>query len=180
MHLTLWRQWLSLQIFLQQSFCSFTEKGASKKGIKIPAGVHQSFAHIKKGNKVCIHLIIASDFTTVHITAGNIWIFQRTYSTSTLYMSIADFSVLYLQTNMYCSYKCSVVNASGSCWMTINLFILRLKSCYDWIEKMNKLNFVNVFMYFTQNSYLNGIATLEDKEVDAWISNSKCCESVKR
>ncbi|NXX71238.1 HERC5 ligase, partial [Spizella passerina] len=42
------------------------------------------------------------------------------------------------------------------------------------------LNFVNVFMYFTQNSYLNGIATLDDKEVDAWISNSKCCESVKR
>ncbi|NWZ96306.1 HERC5 ligase, partial [Nesospiza acunhae] len=30
------------------------------------------------------------------------------------------------------------------------------------------------------NSYLNGIATLEDKEVDAWISNSKCCESIKR
>ncbi|NXQ10929.1 HERC5 ligase, partial [Peucedramus taeniatus] len=40
--------------------------------------------------------------------------------------------------------------------------------------------FVNVFMYFTQNSYLNGIATLEDKEVDAWISNSKHCESIKR
>ncbi|NXQ65233.1 HERC5 ligase, partial [Quiscalus mexicanus] len=42
------------------------------------------------------------------------------------------------------------------------------------------LNFVNVFIYFTQNSYLNGIATLEDKEVDAWISNSKCCERIKR
>ncbi|NWY27177.1 HERC5 ligase, partial [Pheucticus melanocephalus] len=42
------------------------------------------------------------------------------------------------------------------------------------------LNFVNVFMYFTQNSHLNGIATLEDKEVDAWISNSRCCESIKR
>ncbi|KAL9851152.1 putative E3 ubiquitin-protein ligase HERC4 isoform 1-T1 [Geothlypis trichas] len=60
---------------------SCQKKGVSKKGIKIPAGVHQSFAHIKKGNK---------------------------------------------------------------------------------------------------NSYLNGIATLEDKEVDAWISNSKCCKSVKR
>ncbi|XP_064272993.1 E3 ISG15--protein ligase HERC5-like isoform X1 [Passer domesticus] len=31
-----------------------------------------------------------------------------------------------------------------------------------------------------KNSYLNGIATLEDKEVDAWISNSKCRESIKR
>ncbi|XP_053795912.1 probable E3 ubiquitin-protein ligase HERC4 [Vidua chalybeata] len=31
-----------------------------------------------------------------------------------------------------------------------------------------------------KNSYLNGIATLEDKEVDAWISNSKCCRSIKR
>ncbi|NXM53505.1 HERC5 ligase, partial [Illadopsis cleaveri] len=45
--------------------------------------------------------------------------------------------------------------------------------CYNF-------NFVNVFMYFTQNSYLNGIATLEDKEVDAWISNSKCRESIKK
>ncbi|NXC88199.1 HERC5 ligase, partial [Cercotrichas coryphoeus] len=40
--------------------------------------------------------------------------------------------------------------------------------------------FVNVLMYFTQNSYLNGIATLEDKEVDAWISNSKCHEHIKK
>ncbi|KAM7021691.1 putative E3 ubiquitin-protein ligase HERC4 [Passerculus sandwichensis] len=31
-----------------------------------------------------------------------------------------------------------------------------------------------------KNSYLNGIATLDDKEVDAWISNSKCCDSIKR
>ncbi|RMC13728.1 hypothetical protein DUI87_08810 [Hirundo rustica rustica] len=31
-----------------------------------------------------------------------------------------------------------------------------------------------------KNSYLNGIATLEDKEVDAWISNSKCRESIKK
>ncbi|XP_062349831.1 E3 ISG15--protein ligase HERC5-like [Cinclus cinclus] len=31
-----------------------------------------------------------------------------------------------------------------------------------------------------KNSYLDGIATLEDKEVDAWISNSKCCESIKK
>ncbi|NXI28009.1 HERC5 ligase, partial [Sterrhoptilus dennistouni] len=45
--------------------------------------------------------------------------------------------------------------------------------CYNF-------NFVNVLMYFTQNSYLNGIATLEDKEVDAWISNSKCREIIKK
>ncbi|XP_016153364.1 PREDICTED: probable E3 ubiquitin-protein ligase HERC3 [Ficedula albicollis] len=31
-----------------------------------------------------------------------------------------------------------------------------------------------------KNSYLNGIATLEDKEVDAWISNSKCHEHIKK
>ncbi|NWY12947.1 HERC5 ligase, partial [Aphelocoma coerulescens] len=30
------------------------------------------------------------------------------------------------------------------------------------------------------NSYLNGIATLEDKEVDAWISKSKCWKSIKK
>ncbi|NXR24752.1 HERC5 ligase, partial [Cinclus mexicanus] len=54
----------------------------------------------------------------------------------------------------------------------------------DWIEKKNPICyifiFVNVLMYFTQNSYLDGIATLEDKEVDAWISNSKCLESIKK
>ncbi|NWI06801.1 HERC5 ligase, partial [Tichodroma muraria] len=39
---------------------------------------------------------------------------------------------------------------------------------------------ISFFMYFTQNSYLNGIATLEDKEVDAWISHSKRRESIKK
>ncbi|KFP69951.1 E3 ISG15--protein ligase HERC5, partial [Acanthisitta chloris] len=41
---------------------------------------------------------------------------------------------------------------------------------------------VIVFMHFTQNSYLNGTATLEDKEVDAWISNSssKHWEGIKK
>ncbi|NXB90830.1 HERC5 ligase, partial [Vidua chalybeata] len=56
--------------------------------------------------------------------------------------------------------------------------------CIQSVFKNNpicyNLNFVKVIMYFTQNSYLNGIATLEDKEVDAWISNSKCCRSIKR
>ncbi|NXC30677.1 HERC5 ligase, partial [Campylorhamphus procurvoides] len=33
-------------------------------------------------------------------------------------------------------------------------------------------NLVDVFMHFTQNSSLNGIATLEDKKVNEWISNS--------
>ncbi|NXO71286.1 HERC5 ligase, partial [Phainopepla nitens] len=45
--------------------------------------------------------------------------------------------------------------------------------CYNF-------HLVNVFMYFTQNSHLNRIATLEDKEVDAWISNSKPRESIKK
>ncbi|XP_063277626.1 probable E3 ubiquitin-protein ligase HERC3 isoform X2 [Prinia subflava] len=31
-----------------------------------------------------------------------------------------------------------------------------------------------------ENKNLNGIATLEDKEVDAWISNSRCHESIKK
>ncbi|NXG94287.1 HERC5 ligase, partial [Stercorarius parasiticus] len=33
-------------------------------------------------------------------------------------------------------------------------------------------NLINIFVHFTQNSYLNGIATLKDEDVDAWISNS--------
>ncbi|NXP05246.1 HERC5 ligase, partial [Thinocorus orbignyianus] len=39
-----------------------------------------------------------------------------------------------------------------------------------------------IFMHFTQNSYLNGIATLKDEEVDAWISNLSLqrWESVKK
>ncbi|NWU12321.1 HERC5 ligase, partial [Cephalopterus ornatus] len=41
---------------------------------------------------------------------------------------------------------------------------------------------LDVFMHFTQNSYLNGIATLEDKKVDEWISNSslKVPERIKK
>lgn len=37
-------------------------------------------------------------------------------------------------------------------------------------------------MYFTQNSCLNGIATLNDKDVDTWISNSSSqdWESIKK
>ncbi|XP_023781952.1 probable E3 ubiquitin-protein ligase HERC4 isoform X3 [Cyanistes caeruleus] len=31
-----------------------------------------------------------------------------------------------------------------------------------------------------KNSYLSRIATLEDKEVDAWVSNSKCRKSIKK
>ncbi|NXM51707.1 HERC5 ligase, partial [Gymnorhina tibicen] len=62
----------------------------------------------------------------------------------------------------------------------------RLKSsCNDWLEtKKNPIcynfNFVNVFMHFTQNLYLNGIATLEDEEVDAWISKSKRWKSIQK
>ncbi|KFZ63033.1 E3 ISG15--protein ligase HERC5, partial [Antrostomus carolinensis] len=43
-------------------------------------------------------------------------------------------------------------------------------------------NFVNIFMHFTQSFSLNGIATLKDKEVDAWISNSSTqhWESIKK
>ncbi|NWS54589.1 HERC5 ligase, partial [Chunga burmeisteri] len=43
-------------------------------------------------------------------------------------------------------------------------------------------NLVNTVMHFTQNSCLNGIATLEDKEVDAWISDSSSqhWESIKK
>lgn len=75
-------------------FFFFTEKGPSRKGTKIISGVNQSFARCRVENKVCAHLIIVSDFTTVHITAGNIWIFHRACSTPILYMSIAVFSVL--------------------------------------------------------------------------------------
>ncbi|KFW81389.1 E3 ISG15--protein ligase HERC5, partial [Manacus vitellinus] len=39
---------------------------------------------------------------------------------------------------------------------------------------------VDVFMNFTQNSYLNGIATLENKKVDDWISNSSSKVQFKR
>ncbi|NWY73304.1 HERC5 ligase, partial [Erithacus rubecula] len=57
-------------------------------------------------------------------------------------------------------------------------------SSVEMFEKKNPIcyifNFVNVLLFFTQNSYLNGIATLDDKEVDAWISNSKCLEHIKK
>ncbi|KAF1516348.1 E3 ISG15--protein ligase HERC5, partial [Eudyptes sclateri] len=54
--------------------------------------------------------------------------------------------------------------------------------CCRCVESLFTCNLVNIFMHFTQNSYLNGIATLKDKEVDAWISNSSSqhWESIKK
>ncbi|NXB46765.1 HERC5 ligase, partial [Leucopsar rothschildi] len=67
----------------------------------------------------------------------------------------------------------SPVNTEKSCQSNYHCRCIR--NLYFYI-----FNFVNVLMYFTQNSYLNGIATLEDKEVDEWISNSKCREHIKK
>ncbi|NWT80680.1 HERC5 ligase, partial [Lanius ludovicianus] len=53
-----------------------------------------------------------------------------------------------------------------------------IQSMFD--SHLLNFNFVNVFMHFTQNSYLNGIATLEDKEVDAWISKSKRWKTIQK
>lgn len=58
------------------------------------AGVNRSFARCKEENKVWVHLIITSDFTTVHITSGNIWIFHCACSTPILYKSITVSYVL--------------------------------------------------------------------------------------
>ncbi|NWR45647.1 HERC5 ligase, partial [Regulus satrapa] len=73
--------------------------------------------------------------------------------------------------------------------LPINLPVNTGKSCQSndhcrciqsvFISSM-EMNFVNVLMYFTQNSHLNGIATLEDKEVDEWISNSTHHKSRKK
>ncbi|NXB04261.1 HERC5 ligase, partial [Cnemophilus loriae] len=52
--------------------------------------------------------------------------------------------------------------------------------CIQSIFVSSSEMFAFLISYFTQNSYLNGIATLEDKEVDAWISNSKRWKSVKK
>ncbi|NXV13902.1 HERC5 ligase, partial [Cepphus grylle] len=52
---------------------------------------------------------------------------------------------------------------------------------YDDIVQ-STCNLINIFVHFTQNSYLNRIATLKDEDVDAWISNSSSrhWESVKK
>ncbi|NWU32662.1 HERC5 ligase, partial [Dyaphorophyia castanea] len=59
------------------------------------------------------------------------------------------------------------------CIKSIFVSSMEITICYNF-------NFVNVFMHFTQNSYLNGIATLKDEEVDAWISKSKRWKSIKK
>ncbi|NXV40708.1 HERC5 ligase, partial [Uria aalge] len=52
---------------------------------------------------------------------------------------------------------------------------------YDDIVQ-STCNLINIFVHFTQNSYLNRIATLKDGDVDAWISSSSSrhWESVKK
>ncbi|NXS10801.1 HERC5 ligase, partial [Neodrepanis coruscans] len=51
-----------------------------------------------------------------------------------------------------------------------------------FVSSRETINLVDVFMHFTQNSYLKGIATLEDKKVNDWISNSssKHWEKIKK
>ncbi|NWS89947.1 HERC5 ligase, partial [Toxostoma redivivum] len=68
----------------------------------------------------------------------------------------------------------SPVNTEQSCQSNYHCRCIQSVFFFPWRY------FVNVLMYFTQNSYLNGIATLEDKEVDKWISNSKCREHIKK
>ncbi|NWX73408.1 HERC5 ligase, partial [Alca torda] len=73
--------------------------------------------------------------------------------------------------------------------LPINLPVNTGKSCkgndhcrtYDDIVQ-SICNLINIFVYFTQNSYLNRIATLKDEDVDAWISNSSSrhWENVKK
>ncbi|NXF11343.1 HERC5 ligase, partial [Smithornis capensis] len=41
-----------------------------------------------------------------------------------------------------------------------------------FVSSRETINLADVFMHFTQNSYLKGISTLEDKKVADWISNS--------
>ncbi|NWS29531.1 HERC5 ligase, partial [Polioptila caerulea] len=73
----------------------------------------------------------------------------------------------------------SPVNTGKSCQSNDHCRCIPSAFVSSIISSAN-INFVNVFMYFTQNSYLNGIATLKDIEVDTWISNAKCRESIEK
>ncbi|NXS99565.1 HERC5 ligase, partial [Jacana jacana] len=65
----------------------------------------------------------------------------------------------------------SPVNAGTSCEGNDHSTLPVISSIFSYI-----------FMYFTQNSYLNGIATVKDEDVDTWISSSALLhwESVKK
>ncbi|NXI40743.1 HERC5 ligase, partial [Galbula dea] len=71
--------------------------------------------------------------------------------------------------------------------LPINTPVNSGKSCQgndhcNSVQSISTCNLVNIFMHFTQNSYLNRIATLQDEELDAWISNSssKSWESIRK
>ncbi|KFR08627.1 E3 ISG15--protein ligase HERC5, partial [Nipponia nippon] len=68
------------------------------------------------------------------------------------------------------------VNTGKSCWGNDHC------RCVQSVLVSSRENLVNILMHFTQNSYSNGIATLQDKEVDAWFSNSSSqhWESIKK
>ncbi|NXW93456.1 HERC5 ligase, partial [Alopecoenas beccarii] len=51
---------------------------------------------------------------------------------------------------------------NNHCRCVLSLFVSSRETC----------NLATIFTYFTQNSCLNGIATLKDEDVDAWISSS--------
>ncbi|NXY71623.1 HERC5 ligase, partial [Glareola pratincola] len=58
------------------------------------------------------------------------------------------------------------------------------RTCNDIVQSVfvSSREPVNIFLHFTQNSYLNGIATLKDEVADTWISasSSRQWQNVKR
>lgn len=70
-------------------FYSFTENSASQKVIEITAGGNRSIV-LYKEDQVQAYLNTVSNFTIVHITAGNIWIFHPAFSTPSSYIYISS------------------------------------------------------------------------------------------
>lgn len=72
---------------------------------------------------------MVSNFTIVHITAGNIWIFHPAFSTpsSYIYISCSSFHA-YSETNLYCNY----ISVIGILYYIIYIICLLYIVCYMW------------------------------------------------
>lgn len=113
--------------------------------------------------RVCTYLFTACSFTIVHNTVGSFWFFYSAFNAPTKDKSLCSSFHAYIRNRLVLQlYFCSMFSASESRWMTINLFIFRLRcSCSDWLEKKNRICYTLNFITYSCIPYRIPILWME-------------------
>lgn len=112
---------------------------------------------------ICLQLFFYSSFTIVHNTVGSFWFFYSAFNAPTKDKSLCSSFHAYIRNRLVLQlYFCSMFSASESRWMTINLFIFRLRcSCSDWLEKKNRICYTLNFITYSCIPYRIPILWME-------------------